>query len=562
MAHCPAGGRGRPEEQRKLATYFGPTRAQGSSLSLNTLYRELLEHPDHRMRFLSIDGSQTTKTFSEVHADVLQLMAELRDCGVGAGDLVGLMGPNSYEWVLADLALLGLECLSVALPAERRTQPDAVRELAEKYRLSAVLVTKALPVGSHLPEATGLLEERPLKFDKRAVPDDARPAIPADVFSIAFSSGTSGTKKGLMMSKVGVENTMRVSAGAWQVTEDDNVLIVMPFSNFQQRYLMYTAVRYGLDATVVAPERMFQKLREFNPTIILGPPSFFEVAYNRVNAGSVRDKLPYYVATALHTLARGRFGHGVRAWLGRKWMSMYGSRVRLMLTGSAPVPPRTVRLFQRLGAPLFEVYGSTESGWICFNLPQRHRIGSAGRPVDGVDVTLAEDGEVLVGTAYPQTLGYVFEGEETQQSVYLKPDQLAMGDIGEFDRSGFLRLVGRKKNVIITRSGVKINPEELEEAVEKSCRITKAIVVSPGSDGLLTCVVWLDDPESAARRTEVESCVEELNRKGQSSHRMVDVLFRPAGELSVENGLLTRNFKVDRGAVMRKIFTEGSRGAR
>ncbi|MEV5886572.1 AMP-binding protein [Streptomyces sp. NPDC052020] len=515
------------------------------------------------MRFLSINGSLIVRTFSEVHADVLQLMSELSDRGIGRGDLVGLMGPNSYEWVVADLALLGLECVSVAPPAERRMDPGAVDELAEKYGLSAVLCTQVLPAGAALPPGVALLEDRPLRFEKRRRDDGGhRPSLPDDVFSIAFSSGTSGTKKGLMMSKKGVENTIRTSAEAWEVTGNDDILIVMPFSNFQQRYLMYTAVRCGADATVVAPERMFQKLREFEPTIILGPPSFFELVYNRVHGASGRERLPQYAAAAVHAVTGGRFGHRVRARLGRKWLSMYGSRARLMLTGSAPVPPRTVKLFQQLGAPLFEVYGSTESGWIAFNLPGRHRIGSAGRPVPGVDVVIAEDGEVVVRTEHPQALGYVFEGVETQAQVFLPGGRIATGDLGRFDRSGFLRLMGRKKNVIVTRSGVKINPEELEEAVEQGCRIAKAMVASPGQDGLLTCVVWLDAWQSAERRAEVESCVGELNRKRESSHRIADVVFRPSDELTVESGLLTRNFKVDRSAAMRKVFAESTRVGR
>jgi long-subunit acyl-CoA synthetase (AMP-forming) len=233
-----------------------------------------------------------------------------------------------------------------------------------------------------------------------------------------------------------------------------------------------------------------------------------------------------------------------------------------MLTGSAPVPPRTVRLFQQLGAPLHEVYGSTEIGWICFNLPQRHRIASAGRPVDRISVEIADDGEVIVRTDHPQCLGYIFEGEETQESVFLPEGAVATGDLGRFDRAGFLRLVGRKKNVIVTRSGVKINPEELETAVEKGCRVTKAMVASPGEEGLLTCVVWLDDWQSAERTAEVESFVDEANRKRGTAHRISEVVFRPDAELTVESGLLTRNFKVDRGAVMRKIFDESTRAGR
>ncbi|MGW7489041.1 AMP-binding protein [Streptomyces sp. NPDC054786] len=524
-------------------------------MTINGLHQRLAARPGRKMRFLSLDGTSVTRSFSEAHEDVDRLVSELRTCGIGAGDKVGLIGPNSYEWVVADLALLGLECVSVALPGERGEPVDAAH-LCEKYDLCALLLTAPPAAGSQLPPEAAVLGDRPLRLQKRKETGQAHPRLPEDVFSIAFSSGTSGTRKGLMMSKKGVEKTIRTSGRAWQVREDDNILIVMPFSNFQQRYLLYTAVWFGCDATVVAPERMFQKLREFEPTIILGPPSFFEVVHNRVHSAGDRDKLPYHLAAILHALAPGRLGLGVRSRLGRRWTGMYGSRVRLMLTGSAPVPPRTVKLFQQLGAPLFEVYGSTEVGWIAFNLPGRHRIGCAGRPVDGVDVTLADDGEIVVTTEARQAVGYVFEGLETQQSVFLTEGKVATGDLGRIDASGFLHLIGRKKNVIFTRSGVKINPEELEEDIEKNCRTTKAVVASLGQDGLLTCISWLEEEQFAQHAEEVEAYVRGANQKRAASHQIVDFVHRPAAELTVESGLLTRNLKVDRNAVVRKILAD------
>jgi acyl-CoA synthetase (AMP-forming)/AMP-acid ligase II len=148
---------------------------------------------------------------------------------------------------------------------------------------------------------------------------------------------------------------------------------------------------------------------------------------------------------------------------------------------------------------------------------------------------------------------------ETQNTVHLPDGRIATGDLGRFGRDGFLRLIGRKKNVIITRSGVKINPEEIELSLERDCRITRAMV-APRDGGLLACVVWLDDVDSEQRRAQVEGHVAEANAKRPASHRIAEVLFRPDGELTAESGLLTRNLKVDRNAVMRKVFA-GQTGA-
>ena len=520
---------------------------------MNNLYQLLSANPDRRMRFSALDGSLVTKTFADVHADVVTLMSELRACGLGAGDLVGIAGPNSYDWVVADLALLGLACVSVALPVETG-EVRAAPELAEKYQLSAVLLTQPVPGGGDLPPAAAVLSDRPVRLARREA-TDRRPALPPGVFTVAFSSGTSGSKKGLMMSKDGVANTIAVSGQSWRLTGEDDILIVMPFSNFQQRYLLYTAIWFGADVTVVAPERMFQKMKTLEPTVILGPPSFFEIVENRIRAAGVRDKLPYYLASALHMVLPDRIGRGLRAKLGRKWTGMYGSRVRLLFTGSAPVPPGMVKLCHQVGLPLFEVYGSTELGWIAVNLPGSYRVGTAGRAVAGVEISLAEDGEVLVGTQHPQSVGYVWEGEDSQQAVFLPDGRIATGDLATVDSAGYLRLIGRKKNVIITRSGVKINPEELEHDIEQGCRIEKAIVAAPEQSGLLNCIVWLDEWQSAERTSEIEQYITTSNARKDASHRIAQVIFRPAAELTVETGLLTRNFKVDRTAVMRKVFS-------
>ncbi|HEV2377242.1 MAG TPA: AMP-binding protein [Streptosporangiaceae bacterium] len=536
--------------------------AQGPPLALASLPELLAANPGHRVRFLSLDGELLTKSFADMHADVTQLMSELQTAGIKAGDFVGVLGPNSYEWAIADLALLGLACVSVALPVERNVQPDELRELTERYRLSALLVTRAVPADAELPPGCAVLESRPLRLSPAQWPVGERPQLPPDVFTIVFSSGTTGSKKGLMLTKEGIENTIRTSMDAWQVGPADDILIVMPFSNFQQRYLLYLAVAAGCDASVVAPERMFSKLKSLEPTIILGPPSFFELVCNRVTAEDLRGRLPYHAAALLHACLPGWAGRGVQARLGRKWTGMYGSRARLMFTGSAPVPPRMVKLFQQLGAPLFELYGSTETGWIAMNLPGRARVGSPGRPVNGVTVEIGSDSEVVVRSQHPQSAGYVFEGVESNPSVFLGDGRIATGDLGYLDGAGFLRLTGRKKNIIITRSGVKINPEELESGIENGCPVTRAMVVPSDASGLLACIVWLDDPESVERMAEVDAYIKRANQAQDAPRRITQVIFRPAKELTVENGFLTRNFKIDRGAVVRAVFGTDGRPVR
>ncbi|HYI62228.1 MAG TPA: AMP-binding protein [Acidimicrobiales bacterium] len=504
------------------------------------------------------DGKLLVKSYSEVRTDVEQLMSDLRDCDLGAGDLVGVLGPNSYEWAVADLALLGLGCVSVAVPTEPSNRPVDIRGISERYQLSAVLVTGPLRVDGDLPPEAAVLGDGRSTLRKRIVADP--PSLPEEVFTIAFSSGTAGTTKGLMVSQLGISNTIQQTGLAWEVTPDDDVLIAMPFSSLQQRVMLYVAIWFGFDATVVAPERMFQKLRDLAPTIILGPPSFFEIVETRLRAASAREALPRHLAAALH-LVPGDASLRLRQRLGRRWTDIYGRRARLLLTGSAPVSPRLVALFHQLGRPLYEIYGCTEVGWVTSNLPGAYRIGTAGRPVKGVEVTIGSDDEILVDARCPQVLGYVFDGVETQDAVFRPDGTIATGDLGHLDGDGYLQLVGRKKNVIVTRSGVKINPEELEHDIEASCQVKKAVVVSNGHGSSLSCVVWLDEWQEAERVQAIETYISNANAKKDSAHKISNVVFRPDQELTPETGLLTRNLKVDRNAVMQKVFADGERVA-
>jgi long-chain acyl-CoA synthetase len=519
-------------------------------MMIDTLQTRLLEAPDQRLRLISSAGVEEVKSFAELHADVRLLQTQLRECGVVAGDLVGILGPNSYAWVVADLALVGMDCVSVALPVEHATSVDT-ETLVERYALSALLISNSLQTSHPVSPHAAFLEDRPVSVVRRENPDHQR--LPQDVFSVAFSSGTAGTRKGLLISRAGLANTLELSACAWELTHRDEILVAMPFSHFQQRYLVYLAIACGAAASIVPAERVFREMKNLSPTIILGPPSFFEIVDNRIRGARRRKRIPYYLAVALHATLP-RTSRGLRRRLGRPWLDMYGARVRLLLVGSAPVSPRLLTAFRCLGAPLYQVYGMTEVGWIGFNLPARNRVGSVGAPVEGVDVTLDDDGEIIIESRAPQALGYIFDGGDTHDSVFLADGQIATGDLGHMDDDGFLYLVGRKKNVIITRSGVKLNPETLERDIVRTCPIKEAVVVATQGAATLICVVWLEDDENLDRRREVQEGVDHVNQLQESSHRIADVVFRPARELTPESGLLTRSQKINRATVMQTIL--------
>jgi long-subunit acyl-CoA synthetase (AMP-forming) len=523
-------------------------------MTIAALPTRLLDAPDQRLCLISSAGVEEARSFAALHDDVRLLQTQLRECGLVAGDFVGILGSNSYFWIVADLALAAMDCVSVALPVERSAGPLDTDALIDRYALSALLISDSLPAAQPRSPHAALLEERPISLVRRDV--SCRPPLPQGVFSVAFSSGTAGTRKGLMISRAGLENTLALSARAWQLTNRDDILVAMPFSHLQQRYLVYLAIACGAAASIVPPERVFREMKVLSPTIVLGPPSFFEIVDNRLRAARRSKRLPYYLAVALHATLP-RLSRPLRSRLGKRWLEMYGARARLLLVGSAPVSSRLLAVFQCLGAPLYQVYGMTEVGWIAFNLPSHNRIGSVGVPAEGVKVTLDDDGEIIAKSRAPQALGYIFDGVDTQDSVFLAEGQIATGDLGSLDKDGFLYLVGRKKNVIVTRSGVKLNPEPLERDIVRACPIKDAVVVATSQAPTLTCVVWLEDDEDLDRQHEVQEAIDHLNGLREPSHRIADVVFRPARELTAESGFLTRSMKINRAAVVQALQRPG-----
>jgi long-subunit acyl-CoA synthetase (AMP-forming) len=521
------------------------------SMDLGRLYDCLAEQPARGLQFVTRRGSLEAVTFMQLRERVDVLVSRLSEYGLRPGDLVGILGPNSPEWIAADLALQRMGCISVALPVEgRRTEVDT-EALVERYDLSALLLGESIAVKDGLSPAAGLLT-CPAHLTRRE-PEGGQ-ELTEDTFTVAFSSGTAGTRKGLALSRRGVENTIEVSSRAWGVTEEDKILVALPFSSFQQRYLMYLAIQAGAEAAVVPPERLFQKLEEIEPTIVLGPPSFFELLDNRVSSAPPSEKIPYYLARALDAAAPA-WSRPVRVRLGRRWTGVYGSRIRLMLVGSAPVPRRLLDVHRHLGLPLYEVYGATEVGWVAFNLPPRHRAGTSGVPVDGIELEIDEDGAIRIRIRAPQATGYVFEGVETTDAVFLADGSIATGDVGRIEDSGFLQLLGRNANVIITRSGVKISPEEIEREIEGLEQVERALVFADGQGTALCCVAWLGGSRPEADAESVREQVARWNREREPARRIVDLVFKQADELTVESGLLTRNLKLNRAEAERRVLS-------
>lgn len=507
------------------------------------------EFPGSAFRLVNAGGSVNTYSFSRIRNDVDRLVSQLKESGLKPRDLVGIYGDNSYAWIVLDLALIVMDCVSVALPTET-IKPDDIYNVNIQYDLTLSVVIENRKF-SPKDISQGILHlNEMLEFECGGLRISNGAMVHEDVFSIVFSSGTSGVKKGLLLTRKGVETTIIKSGKGWQICEDDNICIVLPFSNFQQRYLFYCAMYYGSDICMVAPQRMFQKMRSLAPTVLVGPPSFYEMVEHRVNAEKKLHLWRYYLSAVLYFIG----GYGVtkklRWYLCRSWNYFYGENIRLMMVGSAPVKKTTLSMLQVLGLPFFQAYGLTEFGWISFNTTKHNKVGSVGKLVEGVEAKISEDKELWVRNANPQSIGYIFEGTDEQLNVFKPEGYVATGDLCQIDRRGYVYLIGRKKNLIVTRSGVKINPETLEKDIESMPSVVRAMVYANDDAGNLGCFVWVEN-FSECDVNSLQESIGALSAKQGNQHKYIGkIKFVSAKDLESVEGILTRNLKLNRTAIL------------
>ena len=486
--------------------------------------------------------------------EVRRAAAELAAAGLGPGDRVGVRGHNCYEWLVLDLALLSIGAVPVAFPVpDFAGRPNA--ELIAAYGLAAMFAGPESRAG----EEGGPVAPLERLLDGVVVAPLAAPSAPAgpqvrvadrDVFTLAFSSGTAGKVKCLLLAWPGVAALVQAQSAAFPLRRGDRIMIALPLSTFQQRYLCYLAIRNDCDIELTTAARLIQALPLARPTIMLGPPAFFEFAETRYRnlPGRSRVRRDLLAALAI-VLPAASLRLRWRRAVFRDFHRMFGGSMRLMLIGSAPVRPQMLRFFARAGFGMYQIYGMTEIGYIAWNRAGRNRPGSVGQEVYPGSVRLAADGEVLVRHDAHLCIGY--EGEEPDEvaAVLRGPDLVATGDLGEWDRDGYLYLVGRKKNLLITKGGHKLQIESLEHEFCQAEGVCQAALLRDG-DGLALAAFF--DGDRGAARASVLGRIAQVNTRLEDELR-IRRLALVEGPISADSPLLNRNLKINRAAVWDEV---------
>ncbi|HVN67810.1 MAG TPA: AMP-binding protein, partial [Candidatus Sulfotelmatobacter sp.] len=402
-----------------------------------------------------------------------RLQKKLSELGVGVGDRVALLSENRPEWPIAYLAIAGMG--AVVVPLDAMMKPDETRPLLDDAEPKAfVLSAKFLDhaKGTRLAGKEVKMED----FDRLPLATELSTAHvdPDTLLAIVYTSGTTGSPKGVMLTHGNLLSNAVSGASCFQLGPGDNFLSVLPLHHtFETTGGFMAAFVTGCRVTYVESLKSYhliQAMQETGVTLMLGVPLLYQLLFDGIMR-EVEEQGKAKIFSLLFTMSRS-IKNLTGFNLGRRLFSVihkkFGGKVRFFVSGGAAIDPDLIRNFDLMGFPLIQGYGLTESSPVLTACTLRDNvIGSVGRAIPGVEIKIAGDdvvGEIL-GRGPNIMKGYYKRQDLTDKVVI--GGWLWTGDVGYLDESGHLFITGRTKDVIVTGSGVNVYPEELEFALKK-----------------------------------------------------------------------------------------------
>ncbi|HZZ08398.1 MAG TPA: AMP-binding protein [Candidatus Binataceae bacterium] len=490
-------------------------------------------------------GERITTSFRELRDGAHRAGLLLGMRGVKAGDRVLLIGENSPDWVLAYFAILAAG--AVAVPLDHLISPEELAPICRIAAPSAALCSAT--VAEHLGSALGEInpEMVELEFAELSRPfvlkgrSDARPVAERKTLaSIVFTSGTTGTSKGVMLTHGNFAAEVAMLARVFALDSSDVVLSLLPLHHTFE-FTCGMLLPLALGATVVYPlgvdaANLARTLADVRPTAVVGVPALWEAVHRRIVDG-VEAQGPFLHALfdRLRDLNRRfdrEWGLNAGALLFRQAHIALGGRLKLTVSGGAALPQRVASFFSDIGIRLLEGYGLTEAAPVLSVARPDEPLaaGSVGKPLSGVEIKLAANGDGAVGEILargPNVMAGYYRNKSATDEV-LHDGWLRTGDLGRLDEDGRLYIVGRAKDVIVDSGGNNIYIDELEEIYGHSPYIKElAIVGLKVAQGEQAAALVVPDYARGESRRAVEDNLRAHFEKvgaGLSPHKRVRIL--------------------------------------
>lgn len=496
------------------------------------------------------------KTYASLYEDAAKTLSFLSKKGVRRGESVGILSSNKYEWVLIDLACLLGGFKLVAFHAKELG--GNVEKDAKAWSISILIAETKYLAGS--VQRSNILDIDKLLTDIQTNDSHVKNTDDVfdgnDIFTVVFTSGTTGVPKAIGLKVKAIEHTISTSAKLFDYRSDDKALVFLPLSVFTSRLYMYGALLLGFNVVVTVPEMVQNALRLLQPSIVQAVPEFFEsicnLFYHRVYA-SPSKKFAYYAFKAFGQILPERINKKFHRKLYGEITDWFGGKIRFMITGTAPISVKTLNFYRSAGLNLYESYGLNETGVLALNSPQYSKIGSVGRFLPGYSGKFDINGQLLIKSDYCWSSGYLHPfDQEIHQQIYQKDGYIATGDIGWMDSDGFIYLKGRNTEVVTLSNGQKVHPSILERKLINSPLVRQAMVTGQNRS-YLTAVIVRNCVEIHFDQVSAE--IKKIN-KDFSDHQQIKNFLLVDEVFTINNKHLTANLKLNRQVIYNKYEKE------
>jgi long-chain acyl-CoA synthetase len=572
------------------------------------VFNNAKHRPDHvalRVR----DGDTWADVTAAEFANQVDAVAKgLIACGIEPGDRVALMSKTRYEWTLVDFAVLAIG--SVVVPIYETSSAEQVQWILSDSGAKALVIETAAhqqileEVRSETPElehvwqiekdAVALLSEAGADITSDTMNDRLAATKPADLASLIYTSGTTGRPKGCELTHQNfLSEVHEVSSGLGKLfNPDSSTLLFLPIAHVFGRSIQMGAIATGTTLGHTADiKNLIADFAVFQPNFVLSVPRVFEKVYNSAKQRAHADgKGPIFdwaerVAIS-YSESLDRRGPGLPLKLKHlvfdklvysKLRGALGGRCEAAISGGAPLGARLGHFFRGIGVTIYEGYGLTEtSSGACLNMEDKIKIGTVGRPINGMSVKVADDGEILLAGPIVFS-GYWRNEKATAEALEESGSKrwFHTGDIGEIDNDGFVKITGRKKELIVTAAGKNVAPAVLEDRVRAHWLVSQCLVVGD-KQPFIAALITIDaesfptwcrkagKPESASLAdlvddadliAEVQHTIDDANKAVSKAEAIKKFKILPE-DWTEATGQLTPSLKLKRNVVMAECASE------
>lgn len=550
------------------------------------------------------DGGWADVTCAAFLDEVTAVAKGLLASGIERGDRVAVISRTRYEWTLLDYAIWFAGAATV--PIYESSSEEQIQWILSDSGARAVVCEDATHLARVDALRAGLTDlEHVWTIDDGAVAalttagagvadadlEERRTSVgPADLATLIYTSGTTGRPKGCMLTHDNFQTELCVAVAELERlfdTEGASTLLFLPLAHVFARIIQVGCVksrtRLGHSADI---KNLLPQLATFRPTFILAVPRVFEKVFNTASQkatadgkGKIFDRAAETAIAYSRALDGGRMPLRVRtqhALFGRlvygKLRTALGGNCEFAVSGGAPLGERLGHFYRGIGVTVLEGYGLTETtAALTVNLPDAQKVGTVGRPLPGTAVRIADDGELLFRGGQVFT-GYWNNPAATAEALD-EGGWFHTGDVGEVDDEGFVRITGRKKEILVTAGGKNVAPAVLEDRVRASALVSQCLVVGDGQPfiGALVTIdeeafpAWAEHHGKTGKiadlvddddlRAEIQAAVDEANKAVSKAESIRKFTILPA-DWTEETGQVTPSLKLKRNVVMRECRDE------